>query len=118
MSQLFTSGGQSIGVSAFNIRPSSEYPGLISFRMDWLDLLAVQANQSLNHLGDFAREAAGAIPDHRVSWNTGVISRTHSVPALWLSSQPQVPGMLFSPVESVSRWTQKSALLTRFQGDF
>ena len=26
----------------FNIRPSSEHPGLISFRMDWLDLLAVQ----------------------------------------------------------------------------
>ena len=26
----------------FNISPSSEHPGLISFRMDWLDLLAVQ----------------------------------------------------------------------------
>ena len=28
--------------SSFNISPSSEYLGLISFRMDWLDLLAVQ----------------------------------------------------------------------------
>ena len=27
----------------FNISPSSEHPGLISFRMDWIDLLAVQA---------------------------------------------------------------------------
>ena len=27
---------------SFNIRPSSEHPGLISSRMDWLDLLAVQ----------------------------------------------------------------------------
>ena len=27
---------------SFNISPSDEYPGLISFRMDWLDLLAVQ----------------------------------------------------------------------------
>ena len=27
---------------SFNIRPSNEYSGLISFRMDWLDLLAVQ----------------------------------------------------------------------------
>ena len=27
---------------SFNIRPSNEYPGLISFRMDLLDLLAVQ----------------------------------------------------------------------------
>ena len=27
---------------SFNISPSNEYPGLISFRMDWLDLLGVQ----------------------------------------------------------------------------
>ena len=43
VSQLFASGGQSIGVSfSFSISPSNEHPGLISFRMDWLDLLAVQ----------------------------------------------------------------------------
>ena len=41
VSQLFTSGGQSIGFS-LSLSPSSEYSGLISFRMDWLDLLAVQ----------------------------------------------------------------------------
>ena len=29
---------------SFNISPSNEYSGLISFRMDWLDLLAVQGN--------------------------------------------------------------------------
>ena len=27
---------------SFNIRPTNEHPGLISFRMDWLDLFAVQ----------------------------------------------------------------------------
>ena len=27
---------------SFNTSPSNEHPGLISFRMDWLDLLAVQ----------------------------------------------------------------------------
>ena len=27
---------------SFNISPSKEHPGLISFRMDWLDLIAVQ----------------------------------------------------------------------------
>ena len=27
---------------SFNISPSNEYSGLVSFRMDWLDLLAVQ----------------------------------------------------------------------------
>ena len=42
MSKLFASGSQSIGVSAFSIRPSNEYSGLNSFRMYWLDLLAVQ----------------------------------------------------------------------------
>ena len=41
MSQFFTLGGQNIGVSC-SINPSTEHPGLISFRMDWLDLLAVQ----------------------------------------------------------------------------
>ena len=35
VSQFFTSGDQSIGASA---SASSEYPGLISFRIDWLDL--------------------------------------------------------------------------------
>ena len=40
---LFTSGGQTkYWSSSFNIRHSSEHPGLISFKMDWLDLLAVQ----------------------------------------------------------------------------
>ena len=39
----FPSGGQNIGFS-FSISPSNEYSGLISFRMDWLDLLAVQGS--------------------------------------------------------------------------
>ena len=38
ISQLFTSGGQSIVASAL----ASEYSGSISFRIDWFDLLAVQ----------------------------------------------------------------------------
>ena len=41
MSQLFASGDQSIGVSAStSVLPMKS--GLISFRMDWLDFLAVQ----------------------------------------------------------------------------
>ncbi|KAB0386095.1 hypothetical protein FD755_001051 [Muntiacus reevesi] len=32
---------------SFSISPSNEHPGLISFRMDWLDLLAVQGTQDL-----------------------------------------------------------------------
>ena len=42
MIQAFESGGQTIGVFNFNISPSSEHPGLISFRIDGFDLLAVQ----------------------------------------------------------------------------
>ena len=43
MSQFFASGGQGIDWSfSFNISPSNEYSGLISFRIDWFDLLAVQ----------------------------------------------------------------------------
>ena len=34
--------GQIIGASDSAISPSSEYSGLISFRIDWFDLLAVQ----------------------------------------------------------------------------
>ena len=36
---------------SFNISPTNEHPGLISFRMDWLDLLAVQGtlNSLLQH---------------------------------------------------------------------
>ena len=46
-SWFFASGGQSIGFS-FSISPSNEYSGLISFRIDWFDLFAVQGTlQSL-----------------------------------------------------------------------
>ena len=40
MSQFFTSRGQSIGSFRFSISPSNEYSGLISFRMDWSELLS------------------------------------------------------------------------------
>ena len=42
MSQLFAWGGQSIGSFSFSISPSNEHPGLVCFRIDLFDLLAVQ----------------------------------------------------------------------------
>ena len=42
MSQLYASGDQSIGVSTSAISPLNEYSRLISSRMDWLHLFAVQ----------------------------------------------------------------------------
>ena len=49
MSQCFASGGQSIGVFSFSISPSNEYSGLICFRMDWLDLPAIQGTLLQHH---------------------------------------------------------------------
>ena len=42
MSQLFTWGGPEYWSFSFSIIPSKDHPGLISFRMDWLNLLTVQ----------------------------------------------------------------------------
>ena len=48
MSQFFASGSQSIGASVLELQlhlrhsDSNEYSGMISFWVDWLDLLAVQ----------------------------------------------------------------------------
>ena len=46
---------------SFNISPSNEHPGLISFRMDWLDLLAVQGTLKslLQH-----HSSKASIPQH------------------------------------------------------
>ena len=53
MSQFFALGGQSVGASAWtSVLPmNKEIPGLISFRMDWFDPLAVQGtlNSLLQH---------------------------------------------------------------------
>ena len=42
MTKFVSTGGQSTGSFSFSISSSNEYPGLIFFRMDWFDLLAVQ----------------------------------------------------------------------------
>ena len=42
MSQFFASGDQSTGASASASSPSSKYSGLIFFRIEWFDRLAVQ----------------------------------------------------------------------------
>ena len=48
---------------SFNISPSNEHPGLISFRMNWLDLLAVQGTLKslLQHHSSKAPSQASAI---------------------------------------------------------
>ena len=51
---------------SFNISPSNEHPGLISFRMDWLDLLAVQGTRKSSPTPQFK------------SINSSVLSFLHS----------------------------------------
>ena len=68
MSQFFTSGGQSIGFN-FSISPFNEYSGLISFRMDWLDLLEVQRTLKslLQHHSTNSHHNSAPIQHHRHS---------------------------------------------------
>ena len=51
---------------SFSISPSKEHPGLISFRVDWLDLLAVQGTQESSPTPQFK------------STNSSVLSFLHS----------------------------------------
>ena len=72
---------------SFSISPSSEHPGLISFRMDWLDLLAVQGTQESSPTPQFERI------------NSSVLSFLHS-PTLTIS-----PYMTTGKTIALTRWT-------------
>ena len=60
VSQFFTSGPKNRSFS-FSISPSNKYSGLISFRMDWFDLLAVQG--TLKSLLQHHNSKASVLPD-------------------------------------------------------
>ena len=53
--------------SSFSISPSNEHPGLISFRMDWLDLLAVQGTLMLGKIEGRRRRGR-----QRMRWLDGI----------------------------------------------
>ena len=59
---------------SFNISPSNEQPGLISFRMDWLDLLAVQ--ETLKSLLQHRSSRASIL--RRSAFFIGQLSHTHT----------------------------------------
>ena len=46
---------------SYNISPSNEYSGLISFKMDWLDLLAVQDSQESSPTPQFKSISSSAL---------------------------------------------------------
>jgi len=71
---------------SFNISPSNEHPGLISFRMDWLDLCAVQGTlKSL--LQDHSSKAS--ILQH---WAFSIVQLSH-------------PYMTTGKTTALTRWT-------------
>ena len=79
MSQLFISGGQSIGFS-FSISSSNEYSGLISFRIDWLDLLAVQGTLESSPTPQFKSINSSALS----FLYSPTLTRLLEKPKLWL----------------------------------
>ena len=71
---------------SFNISPSNEHPGLISFRMDWLDLLAIQG--TLKSLLQHHSSKASII--------------RHSA---FFIVQPSHPNMTTGKIIALTRWT-------------
>ena len=65
---------------SFSISPSSEYSGLISFRMDWLDLLAFQRNSSL--LQHCSSKASVLQCAKESAYNMGAAGDMGSIPRL------------------------------------
>ena len=70
----------------FSISPSNEHPGPISFRMDWLDLLAVQGTLKslLQH-----HSSKASIPWH----------------SAFFTGQPSHPYMTTGKTIALTRWT-------------
>ena len=73
MSQLFASKYWSF---SFNISPSNEYSGLISLKIDWFDLSAVQVNQVFSNITVWKYQFIGTLPSlqsnsHNCMWQLG-----------------------------------------------
>ena len=106
---------------SFNISPSNEHPGLISFRMDWLDLLSVQFSsvQSLSRVWLFAtpwiaaHQASLSITNSRSPPKTMSINLVMPFNYLILSRPLLLPSSIFPTIRVFSnesalriRWTK------------
>ena len=79
---------------SFNISPSNEHPGLISFRMDWLDLLAVQGTLKSSPTPQFKSISSAlslysptltSIHDHWENQSLESAIHIHISPLPWIS---------------------------------
>ena len=84
---------------SFSISPCSEHPGLISFRMDWLDLLAVQG--TLKSLIQHHRSKASIL--------------RHSA---FFTLQLSHPYMTTRKTIALTRWTLVSKVMSAFEYAF
>ena len=95
LSQFFTSGGQNIGVSASASSPSNECSGLISFRMDWLDLLTVQSlvhSIAQKHQFSSIQLLYGPAHSYKCYWKNHSLDQmdlSHSTCLLWTRLCPR-----------------------------
>ena len=85
---------------SFSISPSNEHPGLISFRMDWLDLLAVQGTlkSCLQHHSSKASIFRHSVEIYKLSVKNQifwVFQVTYSILA-WRIPWTEEPGGLWS----------------------
>ena len=100
---------------SFSISPSNEYSGLISFRMDWLDLLAVQGTLK-------------SILQHRSSkasilWHSGfyiIVQLSHpymttgkTITLTRRTFVGQVMSLLFNVMSRLTPWTIQSMAFSR-----
>ena len=73
---------------SFSISPSNEYSGLISFRTDWLDLLAVQG--TLKSLFQHHSSKASILRRSAFSWSGDILSGTPTAKPAF-PAQPDPP---------------------------
>ena len=78
---------------SFSISPSNEYSGLTSFRMDWLDLLAVQ--ETLNSLFQHHNSKASTLG---------------AQPSLWSKSHIHIQPL--EKIVALTRWTSVSKVIS------
>ena len=81
---------------SFSISPSNEHPGLISFRMDWLDLLAVQGTQESSPTPQFKSINSSALSFLHSPTLTSIMSTGETIPLTRWTFVGKVMSLLFN----------------------
>ena len=89
---------------SLSISPSSEYSGLISFRMDWLDLLAVQVTQESSPIPQF--KSINSAPSFiiQLSYPYMTIGKTIALTRWTFVGPPPLLYLLQTPILMQSSW--------------